>query len=119
MSFGFKSIAHAIASVAHDIVVGARALANALTGVNGIAGAVEAVTGMIDPSWVAIERAAFYLLGEAAAAANGVSGAVAANGLNLQIDAQTVAELKSLYATIVKELQNRGYALPPSATPAA
>jgi len=91
-----QKVEHAIASVAHDIVKVARAVVPVLQKVQGQEATVEALTSLIDPNAVNIERAAFAVLGKACVAITDVGNAVAANGLNLQLDAQEVTDLKAI-----------------------
>ncbi len=49
MKFGFKDIDHALASVARDTVIGARAAASVTAAIQNAAPAVEGITGTIDP----------------------------------------------------------------------
>jgi len=87
---------HALASVAHDIVKIARAVVPVLQKVQGQESTVEALTSLVDPNAVNIERAAFAVLGKICAAINDAGSAVSANGLNLQLDAQEIADLKAI-----------------------
>lgn len=89
---------HAIATVAHDIVKVARAVVPVLQKVQGQEATVEALTSLVDPNAVNIERAAFAVLGKICVAITDAGNAVAANGLNVQLDAQEVADLKTIAA---------------------
>ena len=57
---------------------------------------MEALTSLVDPNAVNIERAAFAVLGKICAAIADAGNAVAANGLSLQLDAQEIADLKAI-----------------------
>jgi hypothetical protein len=94
----FQKIEHAIASVAHDIVKVVRAVVPVLQKVQDQEATVEALTSLIDPNAVNIERAAFAVLGKVCVAIADAGNAVAANGLNLQLDAQEIADLKAIAA---------------------
>ncbi len=94
----FQKIEHAIASVAHDIVKVARAVVPVLQKVQSQEATVEVLTSLIDPNAVNIERAAFAVLGKVCVAINDAGNAVAANGLNVQLDAQEIADLKDIAA---------------------
>jgi hypothetical protein len=98
MSFKFANLAHVLATVAGDVVKGARAVESALVKVKGQEQLVEALTGVVDPMAVPIERAAFYLLGKAAAAAHDAGAAAVSSGLNITLDAAEVADLKDIIA---------------------
>jgi hypothetical protein len=93
-----QKVEHAIASVAHDIVKVARAVVPVLRKVQGQESTVEALTSLVDPHAVNIERAAFAVLGKICAAISGAGDAVAAHGLNVQLDAQEIADLKAIAA---------------------
>jgi hypothetical protein len=93
-----QKVEHAIASVAHDIVKVARAVVPVLQKVQAQEQTVEALTSLVDPNAVNIERAAFAVLGKICVAITDAGDAVAANGLNLQLDAQEIADLKSIAA---------------------
>ena len=96
MGFGFRSMEHAFASVAKDIVHSANILSLIASKVEKAAPEIEMITGMIDPAVVLMERAAFALLGSAAHAATTVSDATQAKGVNLQLDQESIQELKQI-----------------------
>jgi hypothetical protein len=105
--FRFDSIEHALAAVAHDTVVGARAAAAAVGKLQKFEPAVENITEFIDPPAVIIERAAFAALGMLAKAANDTATVTSDKGLNVSMDQQTLQEYKNLYedlATLLKTL---------------
>ena len=89
---------HAISSVAHDIVKIARAVVPVLQKVQGQESTVEALTSLVDPNAVNIERAAFAVLGKICVAITDAGNAVAANGINVQLDSQEIADLKDIAA---------------------
>ncbi len=93
-----QNVEHAIASVAHDIVKVARAVVPVLQKVQGQEATVEALTSLVDPNAVNIERAAFAVLGKVCVAITDGGNAVAANGLNVQLDALEIADLKGIAA---------------------
>jgi hypothetical protein len=103
MSFGFSSLEHAFASAARDVVKTANVLSVVSNKVGEASPEIEAVTGTVYPPAVLIERAAFGLLGTAAKAANDLSETEQSKGLNLNLDAASVQDLK----TIAKYLQGR------------
>lgn len=104
MGFGFGSLEHGLAAVGHDIVVGARAVAAATGKVSDAAPAIEAVTGMLDPPAVIVERAAFSALAYVAKAANDTSAVTQDKGLNVQLDEQTIADFKEVYRILSQQL---------------
>jgi len=100
MSFGFKNIGHFFATVAADIVKGARVAATVMRKVGNVETEVEAVSSLFFPQAVALERGAFALLGLAAQAVSEAGDAAAANGLNITLDQQLVADIKALIQAI-------------------
>lgn len=104
MSFNFTSIEHKLASLAADIVKGAKAVEHVL----GVAASkaqvaeptVELLTSLIDPAAVPLERGAFAALGLLAKAANDADQAAAAKGVNIVLDAQAWADFKAVYAVL-------------------
>ncbi len=56
MSFGFKNVGHFFATVAGDIVKGARAVANVMVKVGKAETEVEAISSLFFPQAVALER---------------------------------------------------------------
>jgi hypothetical protein len=63
MSFGFKNIGHVFATVAGDIVKGARAVASVMLKAQKAEPEIEALSSLIFPQAVELERGAFALLG--------------------------------------------------------
>lgn len=98
--FGFKNIGHFFATVAGDIVKGARAVGGVLLKVGKVEPEIEALTSLCFPQAVELERGAFALLGMAAQAIHEAGDAAEANGLNLALDKQLVADIKALIASI-------------------
>jgi hypothetical protein len=121
MKFGFDSVGHMFATFFHDIHTGAQAVEKFLaTKVIPLESEVEAVTSVIFPPAVMIERAAFGLLGLAAAAAHDAQPAADANGLNITLDAQMVADIRALLAASKDELVALGlYKVTPPPAPVA
>lgn len=117
MSFGFKNIGHFFATVAGDIVKGARAVGSVMVKVGKAEPEVEAITSLFFPQAVALERGAFALLGMAAHVVSETGDAAAANGLNITLDAQLVADIKALIQRLSstrsrwgrRSRQSRGY----------
>lgn len=103
--FSFKNIEHALATVARDTVVGARAVAAVSGKIAEAEPAIEQVTALIDPPAVVFERAAFAALAALAKAANDTAAASSHNGLNVQLDAQAIEDYKQLYKMLVGRLQ--------------
>lgn len=112
MSFGFKNIGHFFATVAGDIVKGARAVASVMVKVGKAEPEVEAISSLLFPQAVALERGAFALLGLAAQAVHEAGDAAAANGINLALDAQLVADIKALIQAIEQYSKSAGLSKP-------
>ena len=72
---------------------------------------IEAVTSLVSPQAANIERAGFAVLGVVINALDAAGAAAGANGLNVTLDAQVVADIKAI-ASAVKG------AVPVSAAPA-
>jgi len=95
-----NKLEHALATAASDIVKAAKFVQHqvlpTLQKVKADEGTVEAITGLVSPQAVNIERVAFAVLGLAIKVMNDAGTAADANGLNLTLDAQLVADLKSI-----------------------
>ena len=61
--FSFKNIGHFFATVAGDVVKGARAVAGAMAKAQKAEPEIEALTALFFPQAVELERGAFALLG--------------------------------------------------------
>jgi hypothetical protein len=57
---------------------------------------IEAVTALVSPQAANIERVGFAVLGVVIKAIDDAGAAAGANGLNLNLDAQLVADIKSI-----------------------
>jgi hypothetical protein len=110
--FSFKNIGHFFATVASDIVKGAKAVALGMQQAQKAEPEIEALTGLVFPQAVELERGAFALLGMAAQAVGETGDAVAANGVNITLDAQLVADIKGLIAAVEKYAQTAGVTQP-------
>jgi hypothetical protein len=101
MSLGWASIGHFLASAFHDISVGAKAVEKAGLAVAKNAPLVEDLTSLVPgfgPQAAALERIAFGVFGQVAGVATAVDTAASANGINVQFDAEMVADIKALIA---------------------
>jgi hypothetical protein len=78
---------------------------------------IEAITSLFFPGAVELERGAFALLGMAAQAVNDAGSSAEQNGINIALDAQLVADIKSLIAAIEQYAKSAGVQKP--AAPAA
>jgi hypothetical protein len=110
--FSFKNIEHFFATVAADIVKGARAAASVMSRAQKVEPEVEALTGLLFPQAVEVERVAFALLGMAAQAVSETGDAAADNGLNITLDQQLVADIKALIRAIEQYAKTVGVAKP-------
>jgi hypothetical protein len=115
MSFGFKDTGHFFATVAADIVKGARVVASVMAKAEKAEPESEALTALFFPQAVELERGAFALLGVAAQAVTDAGNATEANGVNVALDAQLVADIKALIQAIEQYAQAVGIAKPVSA----
>jgi len=95
---------HAYASAAKDIVAASKYVQSTvlptLTKAAAQASTIEAVTGLVSPAAVNIERAAFAVLGTIIKAITDGGTAVAAGGLNVQLDAALVADIKAIMPAV-------------------
>ena|ERR1700761_3105896 len=103
--FGFNSLEHAIATVAHDTVVGARAVATYSAKLSAAEPTIEEITALIDPPAAVIERAAFAALGSLTKAANDSATAITDKGLNVPLDKQTIQEYQQLFKALISQLE--------------
>lgn len=110
--FGFKNVGHFFATVAGDIVKGARAVGSVLLKVQKLEPEVEAFSSLTFPQAVELERGAFALLGKAVQAVSEADAAASANGINLALDAQFVADLKVLIQAIEQYAKSAGIPKP-------
>jgi hypothetical protein len=112
MSFGFKDTGHFFATIAADIVKGARAVASVMIKAQKAEPDAEALTKLFFPQAVELERGAFALLGVAAQAVTDAGNAAEANGVNVTLDAQLVADIKVLIQAIEQYALSAGIAKP-------
>ena len=61
---------------------------------------IESITSLVDPNAANIERAGFAVLGVVINALDAAGAAGAANGLNVSLDAQLVADIKAIAAAV-------------------
>jgi hypothetical protein len=100
-SFGWASIGHFFASAFHDISVGAKAVEKAGVAVAKNQTLAEDLTSLIPgvgTQAAALERIAFGVFGQVVGVATAVDTAASANGINVQFDAEMVADIKALIA---------------------
>jgi len=61
---------------------------------------IEAVTGLVSPQAANIERAGFAVLDVVINALDAAGAAAGANGLNVTLDAQLVADIKAIASAV-------------------
>ena len=110
--FGFKNVGHFFATVAGDIVKGARAVASVMLKAQKAEPEIEALSRLLFPQAVELERGAFALLGMAAQAVTEAGSAAAANGINISLDQQLVADIKALIEAIEQYSKSAGLTKP-------
>ncbi|HMD71004.1 MAG TPA: hypothetical protein VKF41_06645 [Bryobacteraceae bacterium] len=95
---------HAFAAAAKDIVAASRVIQSGvlpvLTKAATQASTIEAVTGLVCPAAANIERVAFALLGVIIKTLTDGTQAVVAGGLNVQLDAALVADVKAIIPAV-------------------
>ena len=116
----FTSFGHAIAAGAKYLEEGVLDAIKVANKAQAVAPEVEAVVGAVaGPQAEQISDLAFHALGSVAESLQGVNtdalSAVAAKGVNVQLDVQTIQDIKTAAATIQKVLSLRGT---PAPTPA-
>lgn len=120
MSFGFKSIEHALATVARDIAKGTAFILKEAAITEPV---VEGITALLDPPAVVVERAAYSALASILGAVNkantDATGAVTAKGLNVSLDVEAVADFKAVFALCQQELIALGVIKATTPTPPA
>jgi len=94
------TVDHAYAAAAKDVVSAAAFVQSkvvpALQKANAQASTIEAVTGLVSPSAANVERAAFAVLGAVIKALDAAGSAVAVGGLNVQLDAALISDVKAI-----------------------
>jgi len=108
----FKTVGHAFAFAIEKIHAGLQAVEKVLPAVQKDESIVEGVTALIPGAGaqtaVAIERVAFGVLGDVAAAVSSADQADLAKGVNVTLDAEVAAAVKTLIADFKSELQSAG-----------
>ena len=112
--FSFKNVGHFFATVASDIVKGARAAATVMLQVRKAEPEVEGITALLFPQAVELERGAFALFGLAAQAVSEAGDAAAVNGLNITLDQQLINDIKALVQAIEQYAKTAGLSKPVS-----
>jgi hypothetical protein len=104
MSALITSVEHALATAAQDVVKTAKFVETSVLPVLKSAQAnqstIETVTSLVSPQAANIERAGFAVLGVIINAIDAAGSAAGANGLNVTLDAQLVADVKAIAAAV-------------------
>ena len=104
MSALINSLEHALAVAASDVVKTAKFVETSVLPVLKQAQAnqstIESITSLVSPSAANIERAGFAVLGVVINAIDAAGSAAGANGLNVTLDAQLVADVKAIAAAV-------------------
>ena len=105
----FRSVGNVFASVLSSIHTGLKAVEKILPSIQQDAQIVEGVTALIPgggaQTALAIERVAFGVLGDVAAAVSAVDEATLAKGLSVTLDAEVAAAVKALVSDFKSELR--------------
>ena len=100
------TLEHAFASAASDVVKVARFVETKvlpeLLRVQADSATVEAVANLVSPQAANIERVGFAVLGTVIKAVQDAQKAAGAGGLNVALDADLVADVKSIMASVTK-----------------
>ena len=119
----FWSVGNVFASVLSSINTGLKAVEKILPSIQQDAQIVEGLTAMIPgegaQTALAVERVAFGVLGDVAAAVSAVDEATLAKGLSVTLDAEVAAAVKALVSDFKSELQAAGLLKPAPATKTA
>ncbi len=104
MSFSISSLEHAFASAAQSLVHSAKTVSLVVLPILRKAQAseaiIEAVTAAVSPNAALAERAAFAVLGKVLSAISDAQAAAAANGVNIALDQQEMADLRALATSL-------------------
>lgn len=96
----FKSVGHGIGSIAKQTVKFAKISADEVAKLKPLIPQIEAITAIVSPQAAAIEDLAFHVLGAYGEAAQSVGDAVAANGVNVQLDKEVHDKILAFVASI-------------------
>jgi hypothetical protein len=100
MSALITSVEHALAVAAQDVVKTAKfvetSVLPSLKTAQANEATIESITSLVSPQAANIERAGFAVLGVVINALDAAGAAAGANGLNVTLDAQLVADIKAI-----------------------
>ena len=95
---------HALAAAASDVVKTGKFVETSVLPVLKTAHAnestIESITSLVSPQAANIERLGFAVLGVVINALDAAGAAAGANGLNVSLDAQLVADIKAIAAAV-------------------
>jgi hypothetical protein len=95
---------HAFAKAAQDVVATSKFVTTSVLPILKKAAAdestVEAITGLVDPQAVNVERAAFAVLGTVIKAIEDAGTAAGAGGLSVSLDAALVSDIKAILPAV-------------------
>lgn len=98
------TVEHVFAKAAQDVVTAAKFITTSVLPILKKAQAdeatVEAITGLVDPQAVNIERAAFAVLGTVIKVIEDAGTAATAGGLSVSLDAALVADIKAILPSV-------------------
>ena len=108
----FQSVGHAFAFALQKIHAGLQAVEKLIPAVEKAAPTIEGITALIPGAGaqtaVAVERVAFGVLGDVAAAVNAADQAALAKGVSVTLDAEVATAVKTLITDFKSELQAAG-----------
>jgi hypothetical protein len=108
----FQSVGHAFAFALEKIHAGLQAVEKVIPSIQKDASIVEGITALIPGAGaqtaVAIERVAFGVLGDVAAAVSAADQATLAKGISVSLDTAAVTAVKTLITDFKSELQAAG-----------
>jgi hypothetical protein len=109
MSALISSIEHSLAVAASDTVKAAKFVETSVLPVLKKAQAnqstIEAITSLVSPQAANIERAGFAVLGVVIKALDDANAVAGANGLNVTLDAQLVADIRAIAPAVKLAVQ--------------
>jgi hypothetical protein len=98
------TVDHAYAAAAKDVVSAANFVQSkvlpVLKNASTQAATIEAITSLVSPAAANVERAAFAVLGTIIKSIEAAGAAAVAGGLNVQLDAALIADVKSIIPAV-------------------
>src|SRR5207245_8158186 len=109
---GVKENWQLFAEAAGDNLKGASAVGSVMLKAQKMEAEIEALSSLFFPQAVELERGAFALLGMAAQAVTEAGDAASANGINIVLDQQLIADIKGLIQAIEQYSKSAGLTKP-------